>query len=100
MANLKINTEAVVTAAEHIRNINNQIRDGFSSVQEAVSRLDSSWDGSAATGAINKFNEIKMKLPDVRYNVMNNYATFLLQQVGEGYTQTETANTSLADAFK
>lgn len=100
MANLKINTDSAVTAATHIKTINGQIRDGFSSVQNAVTQLDNAWDGSAATNAIGKFNEIKNKYPNSRYNVVDNFVNFLLQQVGEGYVQTEDTNKSLADAFK
>lgn len=100
MANLKINTDAAVTAAGNIKLYNTQIRDGFPNVQTAINRLDNCWEGSAATATISKFNEIKSKFSDARYNVLDNYVNFLLQQVGEGYTQTENANVSLADQFK
>ena len=100
MANLKINTDSAVTAATHIKTINGQIRDGFTSVQNAITQLDNAWDGSAATNSIGKFNEIKSKFPEARYNVVDNFVNFLLQQVGEGYVQTEETNKSLADAFK
>lgn len=100
MDNLKINTDSAVTAARNIGNINKQIRDGFSSVHSAIKQLDSSWDGSASTKAIRKFSEIKQKYSDARFNVVDNYVKFLLQQVGQGYEQTEQANKSLADAFK
>ena len=100
MENLKINTDAVVTAAGNIKLFNTQMREGFANVQTAITKLDQSWDGSAATTAISKFNEIKSQFLDARYNVLNNYVNFLLQQVDEGYTQTEDANVSLADQFK
>lgn len=100
MAKLKINTDAVVTAAGNIKLYNTQIRDGFPNIQTAITQLDNSWDGSAATSAISKFNEIKSKFFDARYNVLDNYVNFLLQQVGEGYTQTEDTNVSLANQFK
>ena len=72
----------------------------YSCEEAAVTQLDNCWDGSAATAAISKFNEIKSKFFDARYNVLDNYVNFLLQQVGEGYTQTEDTNVSLADQFK
>lgn len=100
MANLKINTDAAVTAAGNIKLYNTQIRDGFSNVQTAITQLDNCWEGSAATAAISSFNEVKSKFFDARYNVLDNYVNFLLQQVGEGYSQTEDANISLADQFK
>ncbi len=100
MTNLKVSTEVVVAAAGNLRTLNNQIRNEFSGVQTAISRLDGGWEGSAATNAISKFNEVKTKYPEERYKVIENYVNFLLQQVGEGYTQTEDVNKSLADAFK
>ena len=100
MADLKINTDAVVAAANNIKNCNNQIRDGFPSVQTAITHLDNCWDGSAAAHAIGKFNEMKSKFSDARYSVLDNYVKFLLQQIGEGYTESEDANVSLADQFK
>lgn len=100
MANLKINTDSAVSAANNIKHLNNQIRDGFSSVQTAISKLDASWDGAAATNSIAEFNGIKNKYCNARYKVVDNYVAFLYQQVGEGYTQTEETNKSLADAFK
>lgn len=100
MANLKINTDSVVTAATNIKRMNGQIRDDFSSVQRAMTQLDNAWDGAAANNAIGRFNELKSGFPDARYNVVDNYANFLLQQVGEGYVQTEETNKSLADLFK
>ena len=100
MADIRIDTDAVVTVAGNIKLYKTQIRENFSNVQSAVTQLDNCWEGSAATSAIRKFNEIKSKYPEVRYNVLDNYVNFLLQQVGEGYTQTENTNVSLADLFK
>lgn len=100
MTKLKISTDAAVAAANNIKLYNAQIRDGFPDVQTAVTQLDNCWDGSAASAAISKFNKIKSEFSDARYNVLDNYVNFLLQQVGEGYTQTEGTNVSLAERFK
>ena len=62
--------------------------------------INNSWDGEAATAAISKFNEIRSNYSEARYNVLDNYVNFLIQLVGDGYTQTEVVNTSLADQFK
>lgn len=100
MAKLKVNAEQVVATAMRIKNFNDQLRDDFNSVQDAITRLDGTWDSPAALNAINKFNAIKNSYCEARYNVVDNFVAFLHQQVGEGYTQTETANKSLADQFK
>lgn len=44
--------------------------------------------------------KIKSDFEENRYKVMNNYANFLLRQVGESYDNTEAKVESLADAFK
>ena len=100
MARLKVDAEQVIATAKRIKNYNNQMRDGFSNVQNAIDKLNNSWDGSAASSAISKFNAIKNSYCEARYNVVDNFVAFLHQQVGEGYTQTESANKSLADQFK
>lgn len=100
MGAIQVNTDTVVNAAQNIRKINNDIRDLISSVESAMNSLDNAWDGNASTNAVNKYNSIKNAYCDNRYHVIENYVNFLLQQVGEGYDQTETTNKSLADAFK
>lgn len=100
MSAIKVNTDTVVTVSQNIRKINNDIRDLISPVESAMKSLDNSWDGSSSTNAIRKFNSIKSTYCDNRYKVIENFVNFLLHQVGEGYEQTETVNTSLADAFK
>lgn len=100
MSELSVNTDAVVAAADSIKLFNAQIRDGLPSLQKAIAQLDNSWEGSASSVAISKFNEIISEFSDTRYNVLDNYANYLLQQVGEGYLQTEEENISLAEQFK
>ena len=100
MATLKVNSQQVIGVANKIKGINGQIKDEFRSAQNAVTRLDNVWDGAAASNAISKFNAIRNAYCDARYNVVDNFVAFLYEQVGEGYAQTEAANTSLADAFK
>ena len=100
MAGVKINTDLVSATATKISGLNNEMRAGFNDVQNAIKKLDSAWDGAAATSAMNKFNAIKNAYCDARYNVVNNYVTFLRQQIDAGYVQTEQVNTSLADQFE
>ena len=100
MENLKINTDAAVAAAEAIQRLNDRNRNDFEEVQTAIAKLDAVWDGQAAAYTMDKFNELKAKFPEAQYRVIDNYVQFLLQQVGEGFVQTEKAIESLADAFK
>lgn len=100
MANVRINTDSVLTVAKNIQTVNKQMKDNFSSVQNAITKLNDSWDGPASTMAIGKFNQIRTDFCDNRYNVLNDYSNFLLQQVGQGYEETENVNVSLAAQFK
>lgn len=100
MARLKVDAEQVIATANKIKKLNNQMRDEFCTVQDAIKRLDGTWDGSAATNAIGKFNSIKNSYCNARHSVIDSFVAFLHQQVGEGYTQTENVNKSLADQFK
>ena len=100
MADLKINTDLVSSVATSLSTLNTQMNEGYSSVASSVQRMDACWDGSAATKAITKINEIKSTLVDARFDVLKNYVQFLRQQIGVGYDTTETNNKSLADTLK
>ena len=100
MADLKISTDAALMAAERIRAYNAQMRDDFPSVQDAINQLDNGWDGAVADKAKLRFNEMKSEFCNSRYNVLDNYVRYLLQQVDIGYEQTESVNINLADKFK
>ena len=100
MPNLLVNTDRIVATASELNTINGQIRDGFESVEKAMNHLKKTWEGPAANYAMKKFTSTLAGGLEARYTAMNNYSTFLLSSVGEGYVQTETVNTSLADLFK
>lgn len=97
---IKVNTDKVALAATNIARYNQNIKDNFSEPENAIKMLDGFWDGVASENAKNAFYSIKSAYLNDRYNVVDNFVTFLRQQVDEGYTQTETANKSLSDAFK
>jgi len=100
MTELKVDAAEVVAIAGRIKNQNDLMRSEFDAVQQAINKLDLSWDSPASTNAIDKFSAIKNAYCDNRYNVVDYFVAFLYQQVGEGYTQTESVNKSLADQFK
>ncbi|MEE0863269.1 MAG: hypothetical protein U0L79_09830 [Lachnospiraceae bacterium] len=100
MANVKINTDAVRNVATHMQLMNKQMKDGFSDVQDAMTKLDNSWESSTATMAMEKYNQLRVDFSEARYTVLDNHINFLLQQVGQGYEETEKANVSLAAQFK
>ena len=97
---IKVNTAHITATANKIANYNTVIRNEFSSVEAAIKSLNHSWDSVVSNSAISSFHAIKNTYHDARYHVVDNYVTFLRQQVDAGYTQTENTNKSLADAFK
>lgn len=97
---IKVNTAAVLNTANEIDTINRSIRDDFAAVVSAISALNRNWDGSASNTGIGKLNYIKKNFVDNRFNVVNDYAAFMRQIVGEGYEATEKAAVTAASAFK
>ncbi len=100
MAALKVNVESIISTAEALSEINKQIDEEYEALDKKMKELGEFWKGPAAEAAIAKYWEIKSKYFSPRHDVVENYITFLRQQVGEGYAATEKTNTSLADAFK
>lgn len=100
MGNINIKTAQVLKAATNISTCNLNIENAFEEVETAIKNLDNAWDGQASSNAVSRFNSIIKGYKDNRYKVINQYVDFLNQQVGTGYETVETANTSLADAFK
>lgn len=97
---IKVDTAKVKGTASDIAHYNNKISDDFAEVESAIKSLDSSWNSSVASSGISAFHDIKNAYYEARYNVVNNYVSFLHKQVDPSYNQTETKNQSLADAFK
>lgn len=95
----KIDTDIVRTVANNLKVLNSQMKNGFEDVQASILELGASWQGSAASRAIDSFDKIK-DLSLARYDVMNSYANFLLLYIGEGYEDTDKKNKSIADTFK
>lgn len=101
-SDIKVNTTAVRTAMNTLTSLNNSMEKDFDAVKRAMSKLDSSWDGSASSKAISKFNSIKSNYcgSNGRKAVMNTYVKFLSGTVAADYETTEGVNTNLANLFK
>lgn len=100
MAELKVNTDQIFATANNLKGINDRLRDDFETVESAIRRLNTYWDGSASNNAMEKFNSLKEAYCEARYIVIDNYVTFLQKIVSENYEIIEEANVSLADQFK
>lgn len=101
MANrIQVDTSKVVSAADTISELNQDIDREFEHLEKAIQRLNGRWNSRASHVVIGKFYSTQNNFKDSRFKVMQDYSNFLKQQVSDGYNVTETANTSLADAFK
>lgn len=100
MDHIKIDTAKVVNTASRITTINQQIDTEFERMEKAIAHLNNCWQSRASDAVIGRFHSIKHSFKDSRFQVMQNYSKFLVQQVSDGYNKTETVNTNLADAFK
>ena len=104
MSRLFINTGNVEASANRLKTMNVRIRDRFADVDAAIRQLAESWDGPASEKAVRKYNSMKADFKNARYEVFDSFVTFMLNQAGAGYEQTEEANkktaSALADRFK
>lgn len=99
---IQVNTNNVRNAVNTLTTLNNGMDKSFNSVTQAMSNLNSSWDGTASSKAMSKFNKMKNDFMGSggRKAVMHQYIDFLAKVVADDYDTTESANTSLANLFK
>lgn len=100
MSEIFVNTGDVISVANNLKNLNNDIKNNFSQPYNSVKQLANYWESPSSRKAIEKMEKIKSDFEENRYKVMNNYANFLLRQVDESYDNTEAKVESLADVFK
>jgi uncharacterized protein YukE len=62
--------------------------------------LQSEWQGEASEETRTAFNTFAQKYFQNYYEILDSYVKFLRTNVAQGYFETETANTTLADAFR
>ena len=96
LESMYINTEEVLAKAGELSTINQNMVNEFVT---NMANLDNSWTASAAGNAMSSFETIKEHL-SARNTQMNNYIELIKQVIVSGYEETETSNTTLADAFK
>ncbi len=96
---LDINTEGIASAAFNLKRINDAIQSDFEKLEKCSKQIDSDWNSPAGNIASAKMYEL-FKNSEARYAVLQNYISFLEQQVNPNYNSAEEANTSLADQFK
>lgn len=97
---IRVNITTVKGAAQHIYRTNTEIRDDLEEVNRAIRWLKNNWEGDAVGACVCEYERIKGTYADARYNVLNGMFSFLKEQVGEQYENTEQTISTAAAAFK
>jgi WXG100 family type VII secretion target len=97
---IRVSTAQVGDIAKTIESLNLQLAEELKTSQKTIQNLSNTWDGEAAQATIASFDEFAAKFFQNYQDILNSYVTFLRTNVEQGYFETETANISLADAFK
>ncbi len=96
---IKIDTDSVLEEANKLSTCNQNIIDEFENLMQEIRNLENNWTSNASSNAISSFETIKTNMSS-RGTEMSNYISILTNVVAPGYEDTETRNSSLADAFK
>ncbi|MEH6993439.1 WXG100 family type VII secretion target [Neobacillus drentensis] len=97
---IRVSTAQVGDIAKTIEGLNLRLAEELKTSQKTIQNLSNTWDGEAAQATIASFDEFAAKFFQNYQDILNSYVTFLRTNVEQGYFETETANISLADAFK
>ena len=94
-----VDTVQIEAAARTLKSINDNIDREFGVLQGKAKDLESCWNSAAANEAIEAMYSIFQR-NEPRSAIMQNYSNMLMQQVHQGYVETESANQTLADQYK
>ncbi|MBQ7186004.1 MAG: WXG100 family type VII secretion target [Ruminococcus sp.] len=97
---IKINTDEVEQIASDLERLNGKLEDTLNHSKQTINDLDDIWEGEAAQATISAYNSFAQTYFQTYKDVLDQYVKFLRQNVAKGYTDTETTNINLADAFK
>jgi uncharacterized protein YukE len=99
MAKQVVDTDRIITSANKLRVIDNNINSAFQTLQNKAKQLDNNWMGAAGEKAKTTMYQL-FKNAEMRSAVLTNYINLLERQVSIGYMKTEIVNAKLADKFK
>lgn len=98
--NERVSTDQVAAIANEIDSINHQLSDKLKDCQQTFDNLSGIWQGEAAQTSIQNFDAFANKYFQQYEDIIDSYVKFLRTNVEQGYTETETQNVNLADAYK
>ena len=97
---IKVNTAQVGEIATTLEGLNTRLSEELKAGQTSIKNLANTWEGEAAQATVASFDEFSAKYFQNYYDIIDSYVKFLRVNVNQGYFETETVNTNLADAFK
>lgn len=97
---IRISTDQVEGIATELENLNNRLEETLTNSKNTIDNLQNIWTGEAAQETISSFDSFAGKYFQSYKDIIQQYVTFLRQNVAAGYLQTENANINLASAFK
>ena len=98
--NIRISTDKVLEIAAKIEQLNGQLEETLMQSKASVDGLGNIWESEAARETISAYDSFAAKYFENYKEIILTYVTFLRQNVAGDYAQTETANVSLAEAFR
>nr|WP_263324547.1 WXG100 family type VII secretion target [Neobacillus sp. Marseille-Q6967] len=98
--NIKVSTAQVADIATTIEGLNTRLAEELKNSQNTIKNLANAWEGEASQATISSYDEFAAKYFQTYQDILDSYVKFLRVNVDQGYFETETANTNLADAFK
>jgi len=100
MTGITIDVNEVLSIASTIENDNLRLRELLDNSKARIDSLTSYWQGQAATATQEAYGSFANSFFQQYQDILQQYVVFLRRNVAEQYTETESVNTQLADAFK
>ncbi|MGX6443800.1 WXG100 family type VII secretion target [Neobacillus sp. K501] len=97
---IKVSTAQVGDIATQIEGLNTRLAEELKNSQKTIQNLSNVWEGEASQATVGAYDSFAAKYFQNYQDILDNYVKFLRMNVDQGYFETETANTNLADAFK
>lgn len=100
MAKITVSADQVRAIASDIEKSNNELMEELAASKALIEKLASDWTGEAYESTKASFNAFATKYFDNYKKVIEEYIKFLRLNVSEAYSEVETQNINLGDAFK
>ncbi len=97
---IKIDTAQVLEIANKLSSLNDDLQTNLKEAKTTITNLCEFWKGDAATATKDAVESFATAYFQNYYDLIDQYVQFLKTNVVQGYEETETANTTLADSFK